>query len=261
MNDDELARLEHENLVAAFTAIVAGITGALVTHGGGISVLASGLPVSLFNRVLVTDVDAAPGAVAAAVGVMRDRGAPWTVTVRDGVDAGIGMALAELGLVPDEDPSAPGMAMHPIAVAGSGPAGRASAHDIRDVRGGAGFADHLAVLVGGFGMPAELVARVMNPELAKADDVRLYVGYLDGRAVSCGAGIRTGRTIGVYNIATVPQARRRGFGAEMTDRVAADGLAAGCDTAILQASAMGQPIYERLGYRTVVRYREWMDPS
>ena len=30
--------------------------------------------------------------------------------------------------------------------------------------------------------------------------------------------------------------------------------AAGCDVAILQASEMGRPIYERLGFRTVVEY-------
>jgi hypothetical protein len=47
----------------------------------------------------------------------------------------------------------------------------------------------------------------------------------------------------------------------MTVRVALDGRAAGCDVAALQASEMGRPIYERLGYRTVVRYRAFVDPE
>jgi predicted acetyltransferase len=65
----------------------------------------------------------------------------------------------------------------------------------------------------------------------------------------------------VYNIATVEGARRRGYGTAMTVRVALDGRAAGCDVAALQASEMGRPIYERLGYRTVVRYRAFADPE
>jgi len=46
----------------------------------------------------------------------------------------------------------------------------------------------------------------------------------------------------------------------MTARVVADGVAANCDVAALQASEMGRPIYERLGFRTVVRYAAYADP-
>lgn len=47
-----------------------------------------------------------------------------------------------------------------------------------------------------------------------------------------------GRTIGVYSIATVEAARRRGYGAAMTARVMTDGVVAGCDIAALQASEL-----------------------
>jgi hypothetical protein len=46
----------------------------------------------------------------------------------------------------------------------------------------------------------------------------------------------------------------------MTARVVADGVVAGCDVAALQASEMGRPIYERLGFRTVVRYAAYVEP-
>jgi ribosomal protein S18 acetylase RimI-like enzyme len=86
------------------------------------------------------------------------------------------------------------------------------------------------------------------------------VGYVNGLPVTAGLGWRTGRTIGVYNIATIPTARRRGFGEAMTARVLADGEAAGCDVGALQASSMGRPIYQRLGFRTVLRYTGYVEP-
>ena len=46
----------------------------------------------------------------------------------------------------------------------------------------------------------------------------------------------------------------------MTRRVVADGVAAGCDVAVLQSSDMGFSIYERLGFRTVVEYMGYVEP-
>jgi hypothetical protein len=47
----------------------------------------------------------------------------------------------------------------------------------------------------------------------------------------------------------------------MTAQVVADGVAAGCDVAILQASDMGRSVYERMGYRTVVDYMGYVEPE
>lgn len=47
----------------------------------------------------------------------------------------------------------------------------------------------------------------------------------------------------------------------MTMRIVDDAAASGCDVAILQSSDMGYPIYERLGFRTVVEYMGYVDPA
>jgi alkanesulfonate monooxygenase SsuD/methylene tetrahydromethanopterin reductase-like flavin-dependent oxidoreductase (luciferase family) len=103
-------------------------------------------------------------------------------------------------------------------------------------------------------MPEAWLQSIMGDALPAQSEIALYVGYADDRPVTTGLGVRTGPTIGAYNIATVEAARRRGYGAAMTMRIVDDGAAEGCDVAILQASDVGRPIYERLGFRTVVEY-------
>ncbi len=63
-------------------------------------------------------------------------------------------------------------------------------------------------------------------------------------------------------IATLTEAGLVPAGRESsTPRVVADGVVAGCDVAALQASQMGRPIYERLGFRTVVTCAAYVDPA
>jgi hypothetical protein len=47
----------------------------------------------------------------------------------------------------------------------------------------------------------------------------------------------------------------------MTQRVVTDGTASNCNVAILQATEIGYPIYQRLGFRTVVEYMGYVEPS
>ena len=60
-----------------------------------------------------------------------------------------------------------------------------------------------------------------------------------------------GGTAGVFNIATVPAYRGRGYGRAVTSRIVADGVARGADLAYLQSSEDGYPLYESMGFRTV----------
>jgi GNAT superfamily N-acetyltransferase len=151
------------------------------------------------------------------------------------------------------------MALYPARLdEGPRPAGDI---EIIQVTDDAGVDDHVRTAAAGFELPEAILREIMSTKTANDPDLALYVGYAGGQPVTTGLGLRTGPTIGVYNISTVPAARGRGYGAAMTRRVANDGVRAGCDAAILQASEMGRPIYERLGYRTVVQYLGFGEPQ
>jgi hypothetical protein len=267
MDDGRLATLEHENLIAALSVVGRNIEGSIVRRDHGIAVIATGLPVRLFNQALVEADDPTPATIGEAVAVLRDRGGPFVVNLRMGVDDGVIPVTAGLGLVPiSAGPWMPGMALHPLPGKASQPSAASpgeaieARHDIRKVTDAAGLEDHIRAGAAGFEMPEALLRRTMSGSLAAGDDVAIYVAYEDGRPVGSGLGFRTGRVVGVYNIATVPWARKRGFGVAMTTRIVTDGAALGCDVAVLQASELGYPIYERMGFRTVVEYMGYGDP-
>jgi GNAT superfamily N-acetyltransferase len=151
----------------------------------------------------------------------------------------------------------PGMVAFPIdrdAIAAARAPSRGLGLEIRQVRDAAGIDQHRMVVTDGFGSAPAVALGTTCAELLDHPGCAVYVGYADGIPVVSGLGWRTGRTIGVYAIATIPSVRRRGYAAAMTARVVLDGVASGCDLAALQASEAGRPIYERLGFRVDVRY-------
>ena len=264
MDESELAGREHANMIMALALVGANADGAVVRRVDGVALIATGLPLRLFNQVLVDGGEATTGSITTAVETTRQRGDRFLVSLRIGTDDRFIALMAQLGLVPlSADPWMPGMALHPLPAAGppERPTETLPGHEIRQVGDAVGLDDHISAAASGFEMPEEWLRALMPISLIERPEVAVYVGYTDGEPVTTGLGLRTGRTIGVYNIATVPSARKRGYGAAMTSRIAADGAAAGCDVAILQASDMGRPIYEWLGYRTVVRYMGYVDPA
>jgi ribosomal protein S18 acetylase RimI-like enzyme len=87
-----------------------------------------------------------------------------------------------------------------------------------------------------------------------------WVGLLDGRAVASSGLMLGGGLAGVYNVATAPDARRRGIGAALTAAAAAEGRERGYEVAVLGASELGYGVYERMGFTQACRDRVWALP-
>ena len=260
MDPTALASLEHANMIEAMSLFAANVDGAVIRRTESVAVAASGLPFVLFNQVIVEGDDATQAALIAGVDMMRDRGSPFVVNLRLGLDDAFAVVARRLGLVPvSERPWMPGMAMRPVSAESW--SGETPGYEIRRATDRTGLEDHIRTAAIGFDMAEELIRAIVVANVLDRDDVALYVGYVDGVPVTTGLGFRTGATIGVYNIATLKGVRGRGYGASMTRRVVADGVIAGCDVAVLQASEMGYSVYERLGFRTVVEYVGYVEPS
>ena len=260
MMDDELAALEHENWIAYLTGVVSCTSRAAVTRAGGVVTILAGLPMDWFNQVLIEREEATPADVLVAVAQARPVGDHFVVRLREGIDDRFIPTLVRARLHhAGEGSVTPGTVAFPIDHAAIA-AHAAPDLEIRRVADGPGIEAHRQVVTAGFGSDPAVAQGTACQDLLDRPECVVYVGYAGGDPVVSGLGWRTGRTVGVYSIATIESARRRGYGAAMTARVMADGVAAGCDVAALQASEMGRPIYERLGFRTVVRYAAYIDP-
>jgi ribosomal protein S18 acetylase RimI-like enzyme len=78
-----------------------------------------------------------------------------------------------------------------------------------------------------------------------------FLGYLHGEPVATASLVTAGGAAGIYNVTTVEAARGRGIGAAMTVAAARHGASRGFTLATLQASTMGRPVYERIGFEFV----------
>ena len=82
-----------------------------------------------------------------------------------------------------------------------------------------------------------------------------YVGYVDGVPVSTAATVACGNTIGVYNVATLPEYRRRSYGeAVMRHALEEAERERPSRPVVLQSTEAGLRLYERMGFRTVARF-------
>mmetsp|Transcript_7873 Transcript_7873/g.9761 ORF Transcript_7873/g.9761 Transcript_7873/m.9761 type:complete len:268 (-) Transcript_7873:22-825(-) len=80
----------------------------------------------------------------------------------------------------------------------------------------------------------------------------IWVGYLDGAPVSCCSGFAAGGVYGLWDIITLPDARRKGLGSSMTLtalQYASNKL--GYKLAVLTATDSGVPLYKALHFATV----------
>lgn len=92
-----------------------------------------------------------------------------------------------------------------------------------------------------------------RPQAVLSPRVIGFVAYRGAEPVATALTLLSGEGAGVYWVGTAASARRQGLG-ELCTRLATNaGFAHGARTVTLQASPMGEPIYQRIGYRTCDR--------
>jgi GNAT superfamily N-acetyltransferase len=236
-----------------FWRTVAGYYDGAVEEEDGLVMIATGLPIPFFNPAAILSWPADPVSVVERVRRFAQRHGSLSMLATWGeIATRFGPVARQLGLA--DDGAAPEMILFPPD---QRPLATVEGLTIEPVTTAAqqrAFGDAVA---GSYAMPRDLISGFEVPALLTTPGVRCYVGTMDGRPVATSLLLVTGDVAGVHIVGTLPEYRRRGIGAAMTQRCVDDGWSYGCTVSALQSSSSGYPVYERLGYRHVLDIQGW----
>jgi ribosomal protein S18 acetylase RimI-like enzyme len=247
---------EAERVAAALCSMWRGRTAALggtVFEDDGVLSCLTGLATAPFNPSVVERPPSAPAAALAdAEGHYRAVGLPYGIDLdarlfpdlRDAAAAaGLRVVVARPGMIADpQDVPAPVL-----------PDG------LTIERADGRLDDVASVATEGFGGEYAINRAFVAEPVWRDPRARVYLARLHGTAVATAETSLQEGVIGVFGVATIPGARRRGIGAAITARAVGD-RAEEADLAFLQSSEMGRGVYTSLGFREISTWEVWSRP-
>ena len=257
MTDAEVRQLADEDYYHAQGLLMTTATPiAEVVEGRDFFIVSTGAPFGAFNiGVVKPSNEDADGALARIENYFGSRDLPFRIQLRDDqVEAFSGRLLEA-----DYRAATPTPAMVLREIPAPTPVPDALA--IEEVEGDAALADFRRIVEEGFGMPAGMGAAAISDRIAVHPDTALMLGRVEGEPVATSLLVRTNRVAGLYMVATAEAWRKRGFGEAVTWASIQEGAARGATFASLQASAMGRPVYERMGFETLSTYHAYASPG
>ncbi|HVN37085.1 MAG TPA: GNAT family N-acetyltransferase [Myxococcota bacterium] len=249
------------NLVESLREAVRWQRGASLYEGDGLLIAhgCTNFPVGLSNAAARLD-PAVPAAevIARARAHFAGEARTFTLWVRGAPDADLEAAAESAKLLPVSPVPSPWMVLRKRLPDPAPP------RDVRVelVRDESRIRDVVAVSQAAWAPaglpPAETASLLGRADRMLAPHLVWSLAWRDDRPVACAMALCSHGVAGIYWVGTVPDARRRGL-AEIVTRAAGNaGFDRGMRVAALQASAMGYPVYQRMGYETVSHTRWYL---
>jgi ribosomal protein S18 acetylase RimI-like enzyme len=256
---DQSMRAAVEGNLFAFWSVVSRSSLIAVEDRPDMLRYTTGVPFPLMNGILRARLDADDAAVSDALQPFRSRGLPmmwWTGPSTMPVD--LPERLQRVGLVQAEQ--APGMALDLEEL--DERSVRVPDLEIEFVASSDDCSVFAEVLAAGFEMP-DFVSQTLTRILA---DVGMgpkgpacsFLGRLNGKPAATSTLALVGGIAGIYNVATLPDARGHGIGTAMTLAPLRHARDIGYRIAILHSSQMGFNVYHRLGFREYCKIGQYI---
>ncbi len=196
---------------------------------------------SVFNSVAYTDPDSLEAHHDEIAAAYAEAGCAWTVWVRED-DPETGEMLGRLGHTLDAQPRAMGTELGTVEEPDLSGLDWTSEGAIEDL-----FAINDRAYGWDEGTWRAGLGALPEPSL-------IYVARVDGMAAATALttdhpGLGAGPDCSVWCVGTLDAARGKGLATALMHRAIFDAQQRGCATTTLQATKLGRPVYERVGYR------------
>jgi GNAT superfamily N-acetyltransferase len=200
---------------------------------------------SFFNSVLYEDPDPMVRTIDDLADLYADAGVnAWTVWVPE-ADVGVAEALEAAGHRLDATPRAMAMPLGDLRPPEPDP--ELEIREEPDYE----LVSSINEVAYGFA-PGEFP--VMHGDLSA---LRTYLGSIGGETVACAGAFAHGSDCEIVFVAVLPEGRGRGISGRLMARALADAAEQGFETTTLQATKLGQPVYEKLGYGDYGELQMW----
>lgn len=221
-----------------------------VRRAGDVTAVLTDVPVAALNGVWATGAAARREDLDAGLDEIAARAVPYCIQARPQCHAVAAAVADRRGMV-----AAPEIPL----MAAVGPVSVREPRELAIRRLEVGESRLHAELAGAaFEAPPDLFATIITEATLGLPAVRGYVGEVGGTPVATAIAATVGDSVGVFNVATAAQHRRRGYGAAVTSRAISDGRAAGATWSWLQSSEQASGVYRRLGFATLEHWSCWL---
>jgi ribosomal protein S18 acetylase RimI-like enzyme len=245
------AEVLHEGLRRSFAVLFDHVEGARLEQRSGYRLaVCPSMPFPGLNGVWVDgpDESTAVREIEAAIVEVESEAMPCWIELRDGGTPAVERIARRLGFTNEQ--AIPGMvARREEFFVVPGPKVEIERVGDRDGLGAAA-----AVAAAGFEAPPGSLDPLYTADVGAAPGLSIYLATADGRAVSTAISWAGDGGVGIFNVATPPGFRGRGYGRAVTQTAVLDAFTSGADLAWLQASEMGEPVYRAMGFRPVEKY-------
>ena len=247
-----------DNLRESFRVLASGRPRGSVLELPGVSIASLGVTFQMFNAAFLSERVETEAALEAGLRAAKDYFAfqqvrwsfwiceDWLATT--GIRRKLSSACRNVGLRLSSE--MPGLASEGI----SPPSRALPALDLRRVDSAGTLDDFRGVGSTCFHVPIDWFSEVFDAGIAVTHPFVCWVGYRGGEPVATAATVSAHGVTGLYNVATAPSCRHRGYGEAIT-RQAIDAAVRATDSTrvVLQSTSQGLRLYQRMGFQPVTR--------
>ncbi len=249
MDRSAAIELQHRSLAAFVRLLASGSRSSALFERDG--VLGAIVPVcpdrSVINSVTYRDAGSLAGALGELAAAQDAAGVQaWTVWVPED-DRDAAATLEAAGHRLDATPMAMTLELAPLP----DPETEELDWDDRAATADVGRINDLA-----YGYPVPTFGTVIS-DLAADPRLRFYQARVGGEPASVMGTLDDGDDCGVYFVATLKEHRGKGLARGLMHVALAEARGRGLRTSTLQATKLGYPVYERLGYEAICRLQMW----